>query len=236
MQFNAPLHKKRKWLSSHLQEDLMIKYNRRSVPIIKGDTTKIRRGRFKGNSNKVASVNVKKQLITIEGATITKVDGTKVARPIHPSNVLITKLNLVDPWRRRKLEEKLSEEEREEIEKEAEEQIRELERVEEIEEGKEEEEVEKEKIEKPEELEEIEEREEVEKVKEAEEAEKIEEKIKMKLSQIPGIGPKMAEKLEEAGITVEDISEMTAEELQEIEGIGPKTAKKIKEGLEEIKK
>ncbi len=216
MQFNAPLHKKRKWLSSHLQEDLMIKYNRRSMPIIKGDTTKIMRGRFKGNTNKVASVNVKKQLITIEGATITKVDGTKVARPIHPSNVLITKLNLVDPWRRKKLEEKLSEEEREEIEKEAEEQIRELERedVEEIEEEKEEE---------------------VEKVKEIEEAEKIEEKTKIKLSQIPGIGMKMAEKLEEAGITVEDISEMTTEELQEIEGIGLKTAKKIKEGLEEIK-
>ncbi len=216
MQFNAPLHKKRKWLSSHLQEDLMIKYNRRSMPIIKGDTTKIMRGRFKGNTNKVASVNVKKQLITIEGATITKVDGTKVARPIHPSNVLIAKLNLVDPWRRKKLEEKLSEEEREEIEKEAEEQIRELEReaVEEIEEEKEEE---------------------VEKVKEIEEAEKIEEKTKIKLSQIPGIGMKMAEKLEEAGITVEDISEMTTEELQEIEGIGLKTAKKIKEGLEEIK-
>ena len=41
----------------------------------------------------------------------------------------------------------------------------------------------------------------------------------------------MAEKLEEAGITAEDISEMTAEELQEIDGIGPKTAKRIKEEL-----
>ncbi len=72
----------------------------------------------------------------------------------------------------------------------------------------------------------------LEKIEEEEiEEEKREEEKESELSQIPGIGTKMAEKLEEAGITAEDISEMTAEELQEIDGIGPKTAKRIKEEL-----
>ena len=86
-----------------------------------------------------------------------------------------------------------------------------------------------EKIEEEEIEEELEEKEEIEK-EEVEEIEGREEK-ESELSQIPGIGTKMAEKLEEAGITAEDISEMTAEELQEIDGIGPKTAKRIKEEL-----
>ena len=101
-----------------------------------------------------------------------------------------------------------------------------MERLEKIEE----EEIEEERREEEKEVEEeLEEKKEIEK-EEVEEIEGREEK-ESELSQIPGIGTKMAEKLEEAGITAEDISEMTAEELQEIDGIGPKTAKRIKEEL-----
>jgi len=95
--------------------------------VIKGDTVKVMRGEFKGHVGKVRSVDVKKGRIEIEGVVITKVDGKKVPRPVHASNVIITKLNLTDPWRRRKLQEGLPEEVRKEIEKEAEEQIREME-------------------------------------------------------------------------------------------------------------
>ncbi|HEC89859.1 MAG TPA: 50S ribosomal protein L24, partial [Thermoplasmatales archaeon] len=92
--YNAPLHKKRKWIAAHLSENLLLKYNRRSIPVIKGDTVKIMRGAFKGHEDKVTSVNVKKGFVEVEGVTLTKADGKKVARPIHPSNLLITKLNL----------------------------------------------------------------------------------------------------------------------------------------------
>lgn len=125
--YNAPLHKKRKWLAAHLSENLLLKYNRRSVPVIKGDTVKIMRGIFKGHENKVTKVNVKKGFVEVEGVTLTKADGKKVARPIHPSNLLITKLNLADKWRRHKLEQGLPEETKEEIEEEGIEQERELE-------------------------------------------------------------------------------------------------------------
>ncbi|HEC77433.1 MAG TPA: 50S ribosomal protein L24 [Thermoplasmatales archaeon] len=130
--YNAPLHKKRKWISAHMADDLILKYRRRSLPVIRGDTVKIMRGEFKGTTGKVRKVNTRKGSLEIEGVTITKVDGKKVSRPIHASNVLITKLNLTDPWRRRKLEEGLPEEVKEEIEKEAEEQIKIIEEEKEI--------------------------------------------------------------------------------------------------------
>jgi large subunit ribosomal protein L24 len=125
--YNAPLHQKRKWLASHLTENLLLKYDKRSVSVIKGDTVKIMRGSYRGHEDKVAQINVGKGYVEIEGLTMVKADGKKIARPIHPSNLLITKLNLTDKWRRRKLERGLSEEVKQEIEKEAEQQLKELE-------------------------------------------------------------------------------------------------------------
>lgn len=129
--YNAPLHKKRKWISSHLSENLLLKYDKRSVPLITGDTVKVMRGSFKGHEDKVASVNIKKQVVNVEGITTTKADGTKIARPIHASNLLITKLKLTDNWRREKLEKGLSETTKKEIEKEAEQQLKEQQRIQE---------------------------------------------------------------------------------------------------------
>lgn len=125
--FNAPLHKKRKEIAAHLEENLLVKYNKRSLSVIKGDTVLVMRGSFRGHEDKVAKVNVKKRSIEIEGITMPKADGNKIAKPIHPSNVMITKLDLTDKWRRKKLERGLSEETKKEIEKEAKEQIKEVE-------------------------------------------------------------------------------------------------------------
>jgi len=125
--FNAPMHKKRKWMASHLEEKLLLKYDRRSMPVITGDTVKVMRGSFKGHEDKVSQVNVSKRHVEVEGLTMVKADGKKIAKPVHPSNLLITKLNLTDRWRREKLEKGLSEDAKKEIEKEAEEQLKELE-------------------------------------------------------------------------------------------------------------
>jgi large subunit ribosomal protein L24 len=122
--YNAFLHKERKWISAHLEENLLLKYDRRSLSVIKGDTVKVMRGSFKGHEDKVLHVNAKKRYVEIEGLTLTKADGKKVAKPIHPSNLMITKLNLTDKWRRSKLEKGLSEETKKEIEAEAIEQIK----------------------------------------------------------------------------------------------------------------
>lgn len=103
MRYNAPIHRRRKMIASHLAEELMLKYNKRSVPVKKGDTVKIIRGGLKGHIGKVASVDTKKMKITVEGATAAKADKSQVARPIDPSNVIITHLDLSDPWRSKKI-------------------------------------------------------------------------------------------------------------------------------------
>jgi len=120
---NAPLHIKRKWISAHLDENLLLKYDKRAISVVKGDTVRVMRGNFRGHEDKVAKVNTKKNTIDIEGITMTKADGNKIAKPIHHSNVMITKLNLTDKWRREKLQRGLSEETRKEIEKEAQKQL-----------------------------------------------------------------------------------------------------------------
>jgi len=161
--YNAPGHIKRNWISSHLEENLLIKYDKRAISVIKGDTVRVMRGSFKGHEDKVVKVDVKRSFLEIEGITMSKADGNKIAKPIHPSNVMITKLNLTDKWRRRKLERGLSEETKKEIEKEAEKQIKEVEeeerrkeeeakKLEEEKEITEEKEVKPEKIEKPKEI------------------------------------------------------------------------------------
>jgi large subunit ribosomal protein L24 len=124
MLHNAPLHKKRKWISSHLAENLLLKYDRRSLPVVKGDTVKIMRGSFRGHEDKISKVNIKDQTVEIEGVTVTTAKGTKIAKPIHASTLLITKLNVTDKWRRQKLESGLSETTKKEIEREAAEQLK----------------------------------------------------------------------------------------------------------------
>lgn len=101
-QFNAPTHVKRRMLSAHLSADLRAKYGVRTARVCKGDTVSILRGHedIRGNEGKVIEVITKTGRVTIEGITINQADGTAVARPIHASNLVITKLNLADDWRK----------------------------------------------------------------------------------------------------------------------------------------
>ncbi|MEM2892092.1 MAG: 50S ribosomal protein L24 [Thermoplasmata archaeon] len=103
---HAPLHKKKRMVSAHLDPPLIKEYNVRSLPVRKGDTVKIIRGAkdFKAIEAKVASVDLKECKIIVENVTIPKADGTQKPKPVDPSDVLITKLDLSDPWRKAKLD------------------------------------------------------------------------------------------------------------------------------------
>jgi len=105
--FNAPKHVMVKILSAHLSDELREKYKRRSFPIRRGDTVKVVRGDFKGFSGAVLRIDRKKMRIYVEGVTREKVDGSKVLIPLHPSKVVITKLNLDDNRRVEALERKI---------------------------------------------------------------------------------------------------------------------------------
>ena len=54
------------------------------------------RGDYKGTEGKVQAVSLQYGTISVDGVISTKVDGTEVPRPIYPSNVMITKLELKD--------------------------------------------------------------------------------------------------------------------------------------------
>ena len=102
MRANAPAHIKRKMLSAHLSADLQKEYGKRSARVCLGDTVMVLRGGedIRGVEGKVIGVMTDEGRITIEGVTINQADNTAVARPIHASNVVITKLNLDDAWRK----------------------------------------------------------------------------------------------------------------------------------------
>ena len=102
---NAPHHQARKQMASHLSEELLLKYNRRSMTVITGDEVKLLRGDHKGKSGKVIEIDVSVRKVVIEGVTNKKADGTEVPLPVDPSNLLIVKLNLEDKRRQAKLDE-----------------------------------------------------------------------------------------------------------------------------------
>src|SRR4030042_368802 len=97
--FNAPIHIKRKMLASHLSKALREKYNKRSMPIRKGDEVLIMRGKFKGRTGKISKIKLDKRFAYIEGVSRKRTIGTDVLVPFHTSNLQITNLTLDDKMR-----------------------------------------------------------------------------------------------------------------------------------------
>jgi large subunit ribosomal protein L24 len=104
--YQAPLNERYKRFSAPLSSKLKESHGTNSVPVRKGDTVMIMRGDRKGSEGKVTQINRKDYRIFIEGANREKVDGTSISVPIHPSKVMITRLNLDDKWRKKILERK----------------------------------------------------------------------------------------------------------------------------------
>jgi len=71
---------------------------------VKGDTVKLSRGDSAGEEGVVDQVDMKNFKIVVHGISSVKSDGTEVPRPIDPSNVQITKLNLKDERREARIE------------------------------------------------------------------------------------------------------------------------------------
>lgn len=106
MLFQAPDHIRYKHFAAPLSPELRASHGVRTLPARSGDTISIMRGDHKGFQGKVTRIDRRKYKIYIEGLTREKVDGTTTFVPIHPSKVMITKLNLEDKWRKQVLERK----------------------------------------------------------------------------------------------------------------------------------
>lgn len=104
MIFQAPHHYRSKQLGSMLSKELQEKYNKHSARVVGGDNVKVMRGEFKGIEGKVTQVSPERHGVAIEGIKREKLKGGNVDLYIHPSNLMITGLNLEDKWRQNRLE------------------------------------------------------------------------------------------------------------------------------------
>lgn len=104
--YNAPLHIKQKFMRVHLSRELKKKYGKRNLGLKKGDKVKIVKGQFKKHVGKVDRIDLKKTRVYISGVEVAKKDGTKTTYPIHPSNLIVTELDLDDKMRLKILERK----------------------------------------------------------------------------------------------------------------------------------
>jgi large subunit ribosomal protein L24 len=106
MLYQAPDHVRHRLLAAHLSPELRATHIAKSLPVRSGDTIRVMRGDHKGTEGKITRIDLKKYRIYVEGLTREKVDGTTIFVPVHPSKLMITRLNLDDKWRKKILERK----------------------------------------------------------------------------------------------------------------------------------
>lgn len=94
--FNAPLHVRQRYMHAALSPELRAEHQKRSAQVKVGDTVKVMRGDQAGVVGQVTEVDLKNCIVHVVGVSNFRADGTEVPRPVHPSNVMITKLDLED--------------------------------------------------------------------------------------------------------------------------------------------
>jgi large subunit ribosomal protein L24 len=105
--YNLPNHQKNKLFTAKIHDDLVPEYGIRRITIKNGDTVQVVRGEFKDMEGKVSKIDRQKSQLFIEGASIEKSSGTTFDIPIHPSNVVLTKIETKkDKWRKKIMERK----------------------------------------------------------------------------------------------------------------------------------
>jgi ribosomal protein uL24 len=102
-------------MSAPLSRELRARFHTRSLPVRKGDTVRVLAGSFVGQEERVARVDRRSYSVTLENVTVKTGEEKMTALPIRPNRLLLIRLNLADPWRRRILqvsEDELTPEER----------------------------------------------------------------------------------------------------------------------------
>lgn len=106
MLFQTPDHRRLKHFAAPLTAELRASHGVKAIPVRRGDTVRIARGEHKGFEGKITRVDRMSYRVYVEGLTREKVDGSTIFVPVHPSKVVITRLNLDDKWRKKVLETK----------------------------------------------------------------------------------------------------------------------------------
>ena len=99
--FTAHAAERRKRMTVPLSRELRTKYKRRNLPVRKGDTVRIISGSYVGQEQRVAKVQRRIYAVTLDNVTGKTAEAKLKPLPVRPSHLVLTKLNLSDPWRRR---------------------------------------------------------------------------------------------------------------------------------------
>ncbi|MFW9918381.1 MAG: 50S ribosomal protein L24 [Candidatus Thorarchaeota archaeon] len=92
----SPIHSHKKMLKCRLDEFLREEYSMRSLVPKQGDLVRIMRGQFRDTEGKIVQVDYSKIRVYVDSATTTKSDGKEAQIPLHPSNLMLVKLELDD--------------------------------------------------------------------------------------------------------------------------------------------
>jgi len=107
--YTADTFHRRRRMTVPLSRELRKRFRARSLPVRKGDTVRVLSGSFVGREERVARVDRRAYTLVLDNITLKTGEEKLKALPIRPSHLVITRLNLSDPWRRRSL--RVSEEE-----------------------------------------------------------------------------------------------------------------------------
>jgi len=88
-------------LRCRLDDSLREEYGLRSLNVKKGDLVRIMRGQFRDTEGKVLGVDYRTIRVLVDGASTTKSDGKEARVPLHPSNLMLVKLELSDERKKR---------------------------------------------------------------------------------------------------------------------------------------
>ena len=101
--YTADTFERRRRMGVPLSRELRTRYGRRSLPVRKGDTVRILSGSYIGREERVAKIDRRGYSVTLDNVTGKTADQKLKPLPIRTSHLLLTRLNLSDPWRRRVL-------------------------------------------------------------------------------------------------------------------------------------
>ncbi|MCI4322067.1 MAG: 50S ribosomal protein L24 [Thermoplasmata archaeon] len=101
--YTATTFERRLRMAVPLSRELRTRYGRRSLPVRKGDTVRVLSGSYRGREERVAKVDRRSYSLTLDNVTGKTADAKLKPLAIRPSHLVLTRLNLSDPWRRRVL-------------------------------------------------------------------------------------------------------------------------------------
>jgi len=86
-----------------LSRELRARFHRRALPLRKGDTVRVLSGSFEGREERVARVDRRGYSVTLDNVTLKTADEKMKPLSLGVGHLVITRLNLSDPWRRRSM-------------------------------------------------------------------------------------------------------------------------------------